>query len=80
MGSYYKSEVFLIFSHIFHIILIQASKYTLITRKLCSNGGRTILLIASAKSWSARRASHRPAFMGSCLTISHTCLHCSSSR
>ena len=30
--------------------------------------------IASAKSQSARGASHQPAYMGSCLTISHTCL------
>ena len=33
-----------------------------------------ILYIASAKSRSARGASHQPAFMNSCLTISHTCL------
>ena len=31
---------------------------------------------ASAKSWSTRGASHQPAFMSSCLTISHTCLPC----
>ena len=34
------------------------------------------MLIASAKSWGVRGASHLPAFMGSCLTISHTCLLC----
>ena len=34
----------------------------------------TMMLIASAKSWSVRGASHQPAFMGSCLTISHICL------
>ena len=34
------------------------------------------LLIASAKSWSARGASHEPTFMIGCLTISHTCLPC----
>ena len=31
------------------------------------------MLIASAKSQSARGASHQPAFMSSWLTISHTC-------
>ena len=31
------------------------------------------MLIAAAKSRSARGASHQPPFMGSCLTISHTC-------
>ena len=35
-----------------------------------------VLLIASSKSRSARGASHQPAFMSSCLTISHTCLSC----
>ena len=34
------------------------------------------MLIASAKSSSARGVSHQPAFMGSCLDISHTCLPC----
>ena len=34
------------------------------------------MLIASAKSQSARGASHQPVFMGSCLAISHTCLPC----
>ena len=33
-----------------------------------------MLNIASAKSRSVRGASHQPAFMGSCLTISHMCL------
>ena len=33
-----------------------------------------VMLVASAKSWSGRRASHQPAFMS--LTISHTCLPC----
>ena len=34
------------------------------------------MLIASAKSRSARGGSHQPVFMGSCLAISHTCLPC----
>ena len=34
------------------------------------------MLIALAKSQSVRGASHQPAFMSSCLTISHTCLPC----
>ena len=34
------------------------------------------MLIASAKSRSARGASYQPVFMGSCLAISHTCLSC----
>ena len=34
------------------------------------------MLIASAKSWSVRGASHQPAFMSGCLTISHTCFPC----
>ena len=34
------------------------------------------LLIASAKSRSVRGASHHPAFMSGCLTISHMCLPC----
>ena len=38
--------------------------------------GKHGMLIASAKSWSARGASHQPAFMSGCLTISHTCLPC----
>ena len=37
---------------------------------------RIFVFIASAKSRSARGASHRPAFMSSCLTISHMCLLC----
>ena len=37
---------------------------------------KILLLIASAKFWSARGASHQPAFMNSCLTIRHTCLPC----
>ena len=39
-----------------------------------------IMLIASAKSRNVRGASHQPALMGSCLTISHTCLTCLPSR
>ena len=35
-----------------------------------------LLMIASAKSQSARGASHQPAFMSGCLTISHTFLSC----
>ena len=34
------------------------------------------MLIASAKSRSARGVSHQPTFMSSCLTISHKCLLC----
>ena len=34
------------------------------------------MLISSAKSRSARGAAHHPAFMISCLAISHTCLPC----
>ena len=34
------------------------------------------MLIASAKSWSARGAPHQPAVMVSFLTISHICLPC----
>ena len=36
--------------------------------------------IALAKFRSARGASHQPVLMGSCLTISHTCLSCLPSR
>ena len=32
--------------------------------------------IASTRSGSMRGTFHQPAFMGSCLTISHTCLPC----
>ena len=32
--------------------------------------------VALAKSRSVRGASHQPAFMSSCLTISHMCLPC----
>ena len=39
-----------------------------------------MLYILSAKSQSARGASHQPVFMGSCMTISHMCLPCLSSR
>ena len=35
-----------------------------------------IIYVASAKSWVTRGASHQPAFMDTCLTISHTCLAC----
>ena len=35
-----------------------------------------VMLTASAKSQSARGASHQPAVMVSCLTISRTCLPC----
>ena len=34
------------------------------------------MVIALAKPRSTRGPSHQPAFMGSCLTISHTCLSC----
>ena len=37
---------------------------------------KTIMLIASAKSWCARGTSHQPAIIGSYLTISHMCLPC----
>ena len=37
---------------------------------------QTFRLIAPAKSWSVRGVFHQPAFMGSCLTINHTCLYC----
>ena len=36
--------------------------------------------IASAKSWSAMRGSHQPAFMDSLLTIIYMCLPCLPSR
>ena len=36
----------------------------------------TCVLIASAKSRSARGVSHHPVYMSSCLTISHTYLPC----
>ena len=29
--------------------------------------------MTSAKSWSMRGASHQPAFMGSCLLVTHVC-------
>ena len=35
-----------------------------------------IIYVASTKSWVTREASHQPAFMNTCLTISHTCLAC----
>ena len=35
-----------------------------------------IVLIESAKSRSTRGASHQPAFMSNCLTISYMCLAC----
>ena len=37
---------------------------------------RLVRLIGSAKSRSARGASHQPAFTGSCQTISRICLPC----
>ena len=36
--------------------------------------------IDSARSWRVRGAFTQPAFMGSCLTISHTCFPCPPSR
>ena len=39
-------------------------------------GAELKMVIASAKSRSVRGASHQPAFMSGCLTISHTCLPC----
>ena len=36
----------------------------------------SVVLIASAKSWSMRGASQQPAFRSGCLTISHTYLPC----
>ena len=39
-----------------------------------------IMQIVLAKSQSTTGASHQPDFMGSCLTISHMCLACLSSR
>ena len=38
-----------------------------------------VMLVASAKTRSARGASHHPTYMASCLTISHTCLLCLTS-
>ena len=38
------------------------------------------MCIASAKSRSAKGAPSKPAFMGSCPTIRHTCLNCLPSR
>ena len=38
------------------------------------------MLIASDNFWNASGASHQPAFIGSCLTISHICLPCLPSR
>ena len=35
-----------------------------------------VMLIILAKYWSLKGASHQPAFMSCCLTISHTCLTC----
>ena len=35
-----------------------------------------ILQIALAKYQSSRRAFHQPAFLSSCLTISHICMPC----
>ena len=40
------------------------------------DGWGKVILITSAKSWSARGASHQPAFTNNCLTISLTCLPC----
>ena len=37
---------------------------------------KEVMLIASAKSRRVRKASHQPAFVSSCLTISHTFLPC----
>ena len=39
-----------------------------------------IMQIALAKSRNPSGASHQPALMGSCLTISHTCLLCLPGR
>ena len=39
-----------------------------------------VMLIASAKSLSARGAYHHPAFMSGCLTISDTSLPCQPSE
>ena len=39
-----------------------------------------IMQIISAKSHNVRETSHRPAFIGRSLTISHTCLPCLPSR
>ena len=49
-------------------------------KKLLGRVTFEIIYIASAKSWSGRGASHQPAFMDSCLTISHTRLVCLPSR
>ena len=38
------------------------------------------MLIASTKVWNERGASHQPAFINRCLTISHTCLPCLPSK
>ena len=35
-----------------------------------------VMLIVLAKYRGVKGASHQPAFMGSCLTISYTCLLC----
>ena len=39
-------------------------------------GASEVMLIVSAKSRSVREASQQLAFMGSSLTISHTCFPC----
>ena len=40
----------------------------------------TFFEVASARSWSVRGVFPLPAFIGSCLTVTHTCLLCVSSR
>ena len=67
-------------------------KYLFLLRKfnLIESTYLTLNLILSAKLFLSlcrllwlnpvRRTSHQPAFMGNCLTISHTCLSCLPSR
>ena len=40
---------------------------------LTATNQEQLCLLLRLKSWNVRGASHHPAFMGNCLTMSHTC-------
>ena len=59
---------------------LDSGRWILDTGFWAPNGRLWTYRLLTAKSQSVREASHQPAFMDNCLTISHTCLPCPPSR
>ena len=82
----HPSFFFVNFEHIWYIVLVSSlltlskwiftsSKTTMETPEVCRICSK-LTTIKTAEWGQARGASHQPAFMSGCLTISHTCVPC----